>query len=310
MREPSPAVVVACSALLFLLGVQLVGWPRANALEVPEVSGDQLFFLYDARENRVPFIGVANTGGAMFVDVAFYDRTLTNVVAEEVVELAPTANLIIDPTTFAGGGAIGNAGLVTVTPVSGPSERHPVVPQSPLMGVFTLANLQLGSGFGQNPFARSAVDEAGRRPPAGTRIDGITITYERFTPNVLVIPVYFNPQDLEPPERDGNRVLLAAFEDVYGSPFRLTARTDESTVFFADSTGRLLTSTRLGISGVLLSDLQTLADGIPLQESGKVVIDVNSGSGNTVGLFSQSLGTFAAGQRLPALDVLPIGLGS
>lgn len=295
-------------SLLVALGS---AWLTADALDVPEVSGDQLVFLYDARTDRIPFIGVANTASdPVYVDVLFYDLGLSSVAAEAVVEILPTANVIIDPTTFGGGGAVGNAGLVTVTPVSGPENLQPVVPPSPLMGVFTLANLQLGSGFGQNPFARSAVTNTGGRPAAGTPVDGLTVTYERFTPEVLVVPVYFNPQDLESPDRDGNRVLLATFEDDYGARFGLSARTDAAAAVFVDNSGRRIATEPVQVQGVLLSDLQTLSGPTTLDTSGKVFFDVDSGSGNFVGLFSQSLGTFAAGQRMPALDVLPPGLGS
>jgi len=292
------------------LACVLILWP-ASALEVPEVSGDQLVFLYDARTDRIPFLGVANTTNErIFVEVAFYDVGLSTRAADAVIEILPAANVVIDPTTFDGGGAIGEAGLALVTPVEGPDSRQAVVPPGPLSGIFTLANLNLGSGFGQNPFGRTAIGPGGSRPPAGTRVDGATVAYERFTPDVLVIPVYFNPQTLEPPALDGNRVLLATFRDDYGVPFGISGRTDDSMAVFFDSSGRRLTTRPALVSGVLLSDLQTLAGGVPLQSSGKVFFDVDAGDGNYLGLYSQSLGTFAAGQRLPAVDLIPIGAGS
>ena len=275
------------------------------------MSGDQLIFLYDARADRIPFLGVANTTDErIFVEVAFYDVALSGRVADAVVEILPAADVIIDPSRFAEGAALGHAGLALVTPVKGPDDRQPIVPPGPLTGLFTLANLELGSGFGQNPFARSVVGPSGFRPPPGTPVDGTSVSYERFAPDVLVVPVYFDPRSLAPPELDGNRVLLATFEDDYGVPFGVSGRSDDAMAVFFDASGnRLLTRPTL-VEGVLLTDLQALAGGVPLDGSGKVFFDVDAGEGNYLGLYSQSLGTFAAGQRLPAVDLVPAGAGS
>ncbi|MDG2305963.1 MAG: hypothetical protein P8R42_15205 [Candidatus Binatia bacterium] len=309
MKTVSKTTTRAVAALT--LGCALLVWTQVRALEVPDVSGDQLIFLYDARADRIPFLGVANTTDErVFVEVAFYDAGLDSRVADAVVEILPAANVIIDPKSFADGGAIGHAGLALVTPVEGPDDRRAVVPPGPLTGVFTLANLALGSGFGQNPFARSAVDGDGKRPPSGTVVDGADVAYERFAPEVLVIPVYFNPQTLEPPELDGNRVLLATFQDDYGVPFGVSGRSDNAMAVFFDASGKRLITQPALVNGVLLSNLQTLADGITLDSSGKVFFDVDPGEGNYLGLYSQSLGTFAAGQRLPSVALIPTGAGS
>lgn len=56
------------------------------------------------------------------------------------------------------------------------------------------------------------------------------------------------------------------------------------------------------MTGVLLTNLQELAGGATLSGSGKLFLDADaSAQGNLFGIFSQSLATFASGQRLPAV---------
>jgi len=134
-----------------------------------------------------------------------------------------------------------------------------VVPTAPLTGVFTRANLQLLSGIGENPFGRFAVDDSGDPAVAGNAVDGESVLYERFALSVLMVPTYFDPATLGPPEYDGNRILLAAFEDQYGTPFNLGPLTDDAQASFFDNAGVLLTTAAVQIDGVLLTDLQSVA---------------------------------------------------
>jgi hypothetical protein len=281
----------------------------AQTIGVPDVSGDQLLYVYDARTNRVPFLTVANPSDeTVFIDVAFYSQDLSSRLGGGVIELVSAANRVIDPTSDFGGPANGNAGLAVLTPVVSASDATPIVPPEPLVGGFTLANTQLGSGFGENPFARFAVTSSGDRAEPGTTVDGSAVSYERIAPEILVLPVYFNPQTLEPPERDGNRVVLATFEDQYGTPFEVSGRSDSASARFFDASGVPIATTTVTVNGVLLSNLQEIAGGANvLNGSGKVFFDVDPGSGNYFGLFSQSLGTFASGQRLPEALSIPVG---
>jgi hypothetical protein len=134
------------------------------------------------------------------------------------------------------------------------------------------------------------------------------VSYERIAPGILVLPAYFNPQQLESPDRDGNRVILATFADQYGSPFAVVGRSDSADARFFDASGVPIVSTTVTVNGVLLSNLQEIAGGAGvLNGSGKVFFDVDAGDGNYFGLFSQSLGTFASGQRLPEALAIPVG---
>ena len=140
---------------------------------------------------------------------------------------------MIDPSAFGGGGAAGTAGLAVVTPVVSSDDLTPVVPSQPIVGGFTFANLQLSSGFGQNPFARSAVGAGSGAPAApGTQVDGVSVVYERFDPGILNIPVYFDPATLAPPANDGNRILIAAFADRYDGAFSIAPVSTQAAVTF------------------------------------------------------------------------------
>jgi hypothetical protein len=278
----------------------------ALALRVPDSSGDQLIYVYDARTNRVPFLNVANpSDDTIFLDVAFYDETLSS-LGGGVIELASAANRVIDPTRDFNGVANGKAGLAVFTPVTSATDRTPVVPGEPLVGGFTLANTALGSGFGGNPFGRLAVTGSGSRASVGSTVDGSNVRYESFDPGILTVPVYFNPQTLESPEIDGNRVFLASFNDSYGNPFTINAAAQNLTATYLDGSGQQLAANGISVNGLLLSDLEALA-GVSLNSSGKVFFSGASDSANFFGFFSQSLGTFASGQLMPAANIVPEG---
>lgn len=281
----------------------------ALALRVPDTSGDQLIFVYDARTDRVPFLNVANaSNGTLFIQVAFYDAALAP-LGGGVLELASAANQVIDPTQAFGGVANGEAGLAIFTPVASAEDLTPIVPGEPLVGGFTLANTALGSGFGGNPFGRLAVTGSGSRAAAGATVDGTSVRYESFDPGILTVPVYFNPQTLAPADIDGNRVFLASFNDVYGDSFSVSAASQDLTATYFDGGGVQVAETGVAVNGVLLSDLEAIA-GATLDSSGKVFFSGASESANLFGLFSQSLGTFASGQLMPAANAVPEGVPS
>lgn len=297
------------AALVALVALSAVGTAGAQTVGVPGVSGDQLIYLYDARADRVTFLNVANPSSDwIFLDVALYSQDLTQELAGQTISVGPASNTVIDPTSFAGGGADGAAGLAVVTPVESMESSVPVVPPQPIVGGFTLANLNLMSGFGQNPFARFAVDESGSAASPGATVDGVSLAYQRFDPGILVVPVYFNPADLGPPENDGNRVLLAAFADDYDGAYGLSPVSTSAVASYFNATGLLIAENTTPVNGVLLSDLQALAGESNIDgSSGKAFYEIDAQGGNVFGLFSQSLGTFAAGQRLPAVAEVPEG---
>ncbi len=277
---------------------------NASSIEDAATSGDQLLFFYDGRSGRVPFFSIGNPSPstAITVEVVFYSQSLQNRLGVETISIAAAGHAVVDPNQAAGGAAIGNAGLAVVTAVrAGTSE--PVVPPEPIVGTFTLANVPLRSAFGENPIGRLAVSSGGARGAAGTTIDGSAIAFQRITPSMLIVPVFFNPTQLGPVENDGNRVVLVAFGDEYGSRFDVRPRGDTVGASIFDSGGDLVSSKNVGVSGVHVTNVQALASPTSLSASGKILLDVDAGSGSVFGLFSQSLGAFGAGQRLPSIDV-------
>ncbi len=284
-----------------------------ETIGTPQVSGDQLFYFYDAREDRVPFLTVANPADeSVFLDVVLYSEDLRDVLAADTISLVPAANLVIDPGSFGEGGAAGRAGLAVITPVVGLDDPTPVVPPQPIVGGFTLANLRLMAGFGQNPFSRFAVEGDGDPADPGRIVDGNAVVYERFDPGVLMIPTYFNPADLAPAVDDGNRIFLAAFDDEYpdGGAYTLSPRAPVARASFFNAAGIPVSVSDVTVNGLLFSDLQAIAGAAAIDgSSGKAFFSIDAGEGNVFGLFSQTLGTFSVGQRMPAVAGVPTGLG-
>jgi hypothetical protein len=299
---------------------------RTEQLLAPRIDGDQLFFFFDARAPRVPFLGISSLHGQdVTVNVQFRDESLA-VLSSTDQTLPAFGHILIDPSQDQA--VAGHFGLVMVTPIEAGS-RRPIVLEAPLVGGFTIANTQLGSGFGQNPFGRLAIRRStGRRAKAGTVFgvgpEGQETAYQQIEPAALVMPFFFNPTTLAPPELDGNRILITAFCDIYRfkDPNQLGHFDLRPVPNFAfqstaidSSTGMpiLLLNHAPPVHGVLSTTLQDLAGAVELTGSGKVALalpdrDPNCRR-NTFGLASQSLGTFAVGQTMPALandsSVLP-----
>lgn len=294
-------------ALLVLWAFALApcsAWAQRK-ITVPGIVGDQLIYFYDARGGRVPFLNFANPSDQdVTVEVVFYPQDLSRRLGQGVLKLVGGGNITIDPTAFAEGAARGNAGLALVTPIDG--NGSPVVPPEPLGGSFTLANIELGAAFGENPLGRLALDKSGNRASPWTKVDGGEVRYQEFSPEALWIPVYYNPVNLSPAGEDGNRVILIAFADQYGAEFNIGPDMQEDiTASFVDLDGFLVSQQGFQMSAVFLSDLNQIARGI-LTTSGKVFFGRGVWrAANFCGVFSQSLGTFGEGQRIPPVRRIP-----
>lgn len=288
--------------VLAILLFAAVPAPAQTTLGAGASTGDQLLFFYDARTNRVPFLTIGNPGAeAIQVEVAFYPQDLSARLGESILEVPGRGNVVVSPTEEAGGVANGQAGLAVVTPVANAADRRPIVPPNQLMGSYTIANTSLGAGFGENATGRAAVNPAGQRASVGTVVDGVSVAYQRLAPSVLMIPTYYNPGQLDPPESDGNRVILIAFEDRYGESFEVTPHSLTARATVMDTDGNTVVSRDVAVSAVVMSGLQSIAGGALLASSGKVFFAMDVGSGNAFGIFSQSLAAFGAGARMPAV---------
>ncbi len=301
------------TASLFVLSPSLAA--AQYFATTPATYGDQLFFFFDARGDRVPFLTVSNLAGvSVDVQIAYFPRDMQHVLAVDSLTLPAMGHRIIDPNLISS--VKGNAGLVVVTPVGGDPLRAVVPPSqpgspglSPLFGSFTLANTKLGAGFGQNPFARIAVDVSGNRAIDGSAIDGVDVAYQTFGADMLVVPSYFDPASLSPASEDGNRILLAAFVDEYtGGRWNMGPLQVSMDALFNGLDGSLITRTVVDMEGVLMDHLQSFAGDTTLSGSGKLrlwLFQILPSGGNFFGLFSQALGTFSIGQRMPGFQLAP-----
>lgn len=302
------------AACLLVLAPSFAAAQPQFTITTPRTYGDQLFFFYDARADRVPFLTVSNLADTPIeVAIDYYSQDLKKRLARQPATLSAMGHIIVDPNQVIG--VRGTAGLAVVTPVAG-TPAVPVVPPAqvdtpgvpPLFGSFTLANTKLGAGFGQNPFARIAEGPSGR-PAAGTPIDGTNAFYELIAPSRLVVPSYFDLAQLAPASADGNRVLLASFEDDYtGGGWDLVPVPAVMDATFLDASGKSVASTIMSVDGVRLDDLQSIAGTTTLEGSGKLLLTVlpQPIPTNLFGLFSQTLGTFSIGQRMPGYEVITV----
>lgn len=299
-------------ATLLLLGGVLLGPVGAQAqttIAAPGTTGDQLLFFYDATAGRTAFLVVSNLSPeTATLEIAWYAQDLSRRVATQRQTLAGGANVVLDPSQVAG--VSGNVGITVVTPIVPGSDGQPMVltpvkgtlataPSGPLAGGFTLADLSSGSAFGQNPLARIAVTADGKRATAGSTVDGTTVRFQHIAPDALTIPFYFNPNSAG----FTNRALLGAFEDRYApGNFSIAAASVDLEAGLVDAAGTQVATSSLTVTGVQLTDVQTLADATQLTSSGKALLKTSSSlpqNVNLLGLISQSLGTFGVGQGLP-----------
>jgi len=313
-RRPLPAaralLRTAVAGAVLLAATGQAREVRAQAtITVPDVRGDQLLFVYDARPSRTSFLLVSNPGDApVTVELALYPASLASRLGATTITLAAAGHVVIDPGTVAGGAAAGNAGLAVVTPIVADGNPTPVVPPVPLTGSFTLANTALASAFGENAFGRLAVTSGGGRAASGSTVDGGSVKYQRIAPAVLTIPLYFSPPTLGPVENDGNRVVLAAFADRYDGRFALAAADAAVDAVFFEGGGVRVAERSLTARGMLLSDLQSVAGpDRTLSSSGKAFFAIDAPGASVLGVFSQSLGTFASGHRMASASAVPTG---
>lgn len=238
--------------------------------------------------------------------------------------LPAAGSTVLDPGQAQG--VAGTAGLVVITPITSDADHTPIVPQRPLVGEFSIVNLTLGAGTGGNPFGRLALSQTGadleRRAAPGAAVNGVNVRYQNIAPSTpgggrpsLTFPVYFNPNTLSPPGVDGNRLFFASFSDQYfallgpgGAPrFNIVPDSvDTLATFYASSGGTPLVTTTLTVSGVKLETLQGVSGNFQFPSGGRLEISYPlpglTSDDNFFGMASQSLGTFAIGQRLVPTD--------
>lgn len=323
----SPKSFLSALALASVLASSVTA--RAQLLFPPfptetNTYGDQLIYFYDARPDRTTFLTVGNPGATdVLTEMVFYSQSLVR-LTEQVVTLPAFGSTVLDPGQTQG--VAGTAGLVVITPITSDADHTPIVPPRPLVGGFSIVNLILGAGTGGNPFGRLALSQTGadleRRAAPGAAVNGVNVRYQNIAVSTfddgrssLTFPVYFNPNTLAPPGVDGNRLFFASFSDQYfatigpgGAPrFNIVPDpVDTQATFYSSSGGTPLLVTTLTVGGVTLETLQGISGNFQFPSGGRLEIAYPlaglTNNDNFFGMASQSLGTFAIGQRLVPTD--------
>lgn len=143
----------------------------------------------------------------------------------------------------------------------------------------------------------------------------MSVQFQRFAPDVLTVPFYFNPTTLSDPATDGNRILLAAFTDTYDNTgFRIPPTTPGFSFDYVmeGSARTTLVNTfsdvgrtdPIAVNGVLFTNVQTLAGSVPLTTQGKVAFIASTSpipnDANIFGLVSQAVGPFESARSCRA----------
>ena len=194
------------------------------------------------------------------------------------------------------------AGLAFATAIG--SDGRPVASRA-LAGLFTVANLATQSAWGGPALARRAIRASGAAfelADAGDTIDGAGVRLQRLAATRHDVAVYYDPSTLEPASLGGNQVLLASFADLYDGGFAAAPVTTPWSFAATRGTGAAIASGERAVTGVASSHLEDLAGAGVAGSGGRLRLEAADVAGaNGFALFTESLGTFATGYRLPAL---------
>lgn len=293
----------ATGYLLPPVGTAEQGGSAASAsLDTPAARGDQAIFYYDCRDGYTTFLNLANQGGdALTVELVLYGSAL-DAPFRTTLDLAARTSRTLDVSALRADGLPSRAGLALATAIGG--DGRPVASHA-LAGLFTVANLATQSAWGGPALARSAVRSSGSSvalADAGDVIDGATVRLQRIAATRHDVAVYYDPSTLEPASLGGNQVLLASFADAYDGGFAATPVATTWSFAATRSNGAAVASGERTVSGVTSSHLEDLAGAGVAGSGGRLRLeaaDVAGASG--FALFTESLGTFATGYRLPAM---------
>ena len=265
----------------------------------PDATGDQLVLPYDARDGFTTFLNLHNLGSlAVNVLVTLRDAELA-APFEQRLTLAAAATRTIDVGALRAVGLPARGGAAFVNVVD--DDGRAVASGSALGGSFTIANLGTGSAWGAAAPARRAFVVDGAEPaPRGAAIDGAVVRLRAIRPGAVELATYYDPATLEPAELGGNQLVLLSFDDAAnGVP---VAATTTWRVDARRGDGTPLAVASLSNTGVTTTHLVALLGGAAEGASGNVLFAAGEGAANRLVFFTESLGTFATGYLLPAVE--------
>lgn len=299
----------ALGALLFVVLVTraaVAAVTAPGAVARPDGRGDQVIAYYDARDGFTSFINLRNESSApVTVSMLFYDATFTHALAKTIT-IDALSLTTIDIGALRQEGLAVSAGVVFATTVN--AAGAPIVTRA-LAGNFTVANLATNSAWGAPALARSAVEPSARKPtpapapppvPVATVIDGTDILLPPIQPGNADLATYFDPDGIA---RGGgsNQLIFIAFEDVPGPVYGARAGQASWTLQALDKHGTQVAITTFNPSGVVVSDLVSLAGAETNGSSGGITF-IAAGTTNPLTrliFFTESLGPFTTGYLLP-----------
>jgi len=265
--------------------------------EIPDGSGDQLVFFYDARDGATTFLNLHNLGDEpLEVRVVLYDAALADPFTTTLA-LEPGATRTLDVGTLRGDGLAARAGAAFAHAVD--DAGSPIVTRA-LGGNFTVANLATGSAWGAPAAARRAVvlGTTATVPVLGTTIDG-DVRLRGLRPERVGLSVYYDPATLEPAAIGGNQLVFLSFDDDGVTPVASTTRWS---IAARRSDGSTLDGGSTSVDGVLLSHLEELLGDGANGAAGSITFSTTGGAQSRLVFFSESLGTFATGYLLPPVS--------
>lgn len=271
----------------------------AQTLSEPEAVGDQVAFFFDARQNYTTFItlrSIAST--SLTVRVLFYTGNFSAPLVQSVT-LAPGTLRVIDVGSLRDSGLPAESGVAIATAVDGTNQS---VVSRALAGNFTVADIATGSGWGAAGAARSAEQKGSQVPPTvGTVINGSSIFLPPIAPHAADLAAYYDPNQLAPPAIGGNQLLFLSFKDVAGAVYSASPESTAWTVQARRNDGSVIANTNFNASGVVVSDLETVAGSGVNGATGWIRFTAPTLMSPPTRLiyFSEALGTFGTGYLLP-----------
>jgi hypothetical protein len=267
---------------------------------MPDGRGDQLIYVYDARDGFTTFLNLHNASDAeLVVSLLLYGPDFGTPFTDTVTLAAGTTRTL-DVGEMRDRGLPAQFGVAFATVVD-PAGR-PIVTRS-IAGNFTVANLTTGSAWGAHAAARAAVELTASgivTPDAGVPIDGETVLLRAIRPDRVSLATYYDPATLQDPEQGGNQLIFVSFNDVPGESFSAEAATTRWRLTARRNDGEPLAAEAYVAGGVDVSHLEAVLGEEAAGRAGSVLFTADpSGAYNRLVFFTEALGTFATGYLLP-----------
>ncbi len=284
----------------------------------PNNKGDQVIFYYDVRDGFTTFVNLRNEAASeLHIQLSFYGPDFTATFSEMVtIPATPGSNgapgtgglVVVDVGALRASGLAATPGVAFATAVN--DAGQPIVSRG-LVGNFTVANTATGSAWGSPGAARSAIHPPAPgatactpkapTPTLGSVIDGSTILLAPIQPATADLAAYYDPATLASAALGGNQLIFLSFVDVPGPTYAAAAAKTKWSFSGVRNNGEGIAPGVINVSGVVVSDLVSVAGPGTNGSSGAVTFTADESALPLTHLifFTESLGTFSTGYLLP-----------